>query len=63
MSAGDATAPQETVDRADTSLAAASPAPEDTPTSPKAGAYDELLCTICGLTSCWQSPKYARSEP
>ena len=19
--------------------------------------YDELLCTICGLTSCWQSPK------
>ena len=24
--------------------------------------YDELLCTICGLTSCWQSPKNAAAS-
>jgi hypothetical protein len=60
MSAGDMSAPTESAVKADAEQPreAAGPSPKRTYANGK--PYDDLLCTICGLTSCWQSPKNAR---
>jgi hypothetical protein len=60
MSATDARAPTEgdVLPAADQPKDAAGPSPTRTYANGK--PYDALLCTICGLTSCWQSPKNAQ---
>lgn len=60
MSAGEVSAPTESAVQAhaEQTKEAVEPSPKRTYANGK--PYDELLCTICGLTSCWQSPKNAR---
>jgi len=31
--------------------------------APPKGPYDDLLCTICGLTACWKAPATADKTP
>jgi hypothetical protein len=62
-------APAERVDRvsgqatpeqqgADEASAASTVGPTERGTAPRSGApADELLCTICGLTACWQKTR------
>jgi hypothetical protein len=62
MSAGDVSAPTESTAQLDDVQTGDRPASSPKRTYANGKPYDELLCTICGLTSCWQSPKNARPD-